>query len=211
MIFSPIINYFNQTSQSIGLPPIVLVFIISLSFFFFIIGLVVLSKIRKIRIELIDTTQHLHSLIQRLQADKEHLKTDNYNLKAANDHPKIELQKHGEKNSINKHSNRVIPFTEVYHRFKNPTGNSAESDFLKEELLENQDGNPEIRSKILSLFMANNRPISYSDIAKYLSQGSSETDFELILTELERLKTEGEIIGHVSAGKLYFQKNRFAI
>ena len=97
MIFSPIINYFNQTSQSIGLPPLVLVFIISLSFFFFILGLVVLSKIRKIRIELIDTTQHLHSLIQRLQADKEHLKTDNYNLKAANDHPKIELQKHGEK------------------------------------------------------------------------------------------------------------------
>ena len=98
MIFSHIINYFNQTSQSIGLPTLVLVFIISLSFFFFILGLVVLSKIRKIRIELIDTTQHLHSLIQRLQADKEHLKTDNYNLKAANDHPKIELQKHGEKN-----------------------------------------------------------------------------------------------------------------
>jgi hypothetical protein len=169
--------------------------------------MVVLSKIRKVRIELIDLNQHLHSLIQRLQADKERLKPDNYSLKAANDHSKVRLRKRGEKNSINNYSNRVIPFTEAYHRFKNQTDNSADSDFLNEELLENRDENPEIRSRILSLFMINNKPISYSNITKYLSQDSSETDFELILKELEQLKTEGVIIGHVSAGKLYFQKN----
>ncbi len=184
---------------------------ITLLLLILIFGLVILSKIRRIKVDLINVTRNFDALNQRLQEDIERVKSENLNLNKGNDNSKYWFQKHRENNSKNNFSDRLFPSLENHDQFKNQTENSSELDFLKEELLESLEKKPDIRRKIMHLLKTNSKPISYSDLAKYLSQGPSESDFELILKELEQLKTEGKIISQVSAGKLFFQKNRLII
>jgi hypothetical protein len=62
-----------------------------------------------------------------------------------------------------------------------------------------------INAKIIDLLKVSSRPISYSEIAKNLSNDSADYDFEFILNELERLKNEGKIVDGISGGKLFFR------
>ena len=62
-----------------------------------------------------------------------------------------------------------------------------------------------INAKIINLLKVSSRPISYSEIAKKLSNDSDDYDFEYILSELEHLKNEGKIVDGISGGKLFFR------
>ena len=198
MIFPHIKNYLNQILQSIGLPPIFIFSAIALLCLIFIFGLVLLYKIRRIRIDLINVNQNLDKLNLRLQEDRDSLKADQFRFNMGNENLNTELQKPEENNSKNKSSDRIISFSEIHGQSVNQAKINSELSSQKKE--------SDLKYKILKYLRKNSKPISYSEIAKYLSRGSSESDYELILKELDQLSKEGEIISQVSAGKLFFQK-----
>jgi hypothetical protein len=78
-------------------------------------------------------------------------------------------------------------------------------DLQENELLDAQPNQSVIKRKVLYLLRAASKPVSYYDIAKYISKDSPNYNFETILKELDQLKKDGKVTGQVSAGKLYFQ------
>jgi len=167
---------------------------------------VLLYKIRRIGIDLINVNQNLDKLNRRLQEDIDPLKVDHFRFSMGNDNLNTEFQKPEEKNSKNKLLDRIIPFSEIHDKSVNKTKINSKLSSQKKELLVNLNKTSDLKHKILKFLMKNSKPISYSEIAKYLYRGSSESDYELILKELDQLSKEGEIISQVSAGKLFFQK-----
>lgn len=207
MIFPHITNYLNQILQSIGLPPVFLYSIIAVLCFIFIFGLVLLYRIRRIGIDLINVNQNLDKLHQRLQENRAPLlDEDQFRFNTGNDNLNTKPQKPEENNYKNKFSDSIIPFSEIHGESVYQSKINSQSNSQKKDLLNNLENNPDLKYKILKLLKNNSKPISYSQIAKYLSRGSSESDYELILKELDQLSKEGEIISQVSAGKLFFQK-----
>lgn len=166
-MFSHIIDYLRQLSETIGLPPIVLTYTIALFFFIFIFGLVILSKVRSIRKDLNIVNSSLYSLNQRIKEDMKGIKAKKFEI--------------------------------------NQTNDSHDLSLLKKEIINNWEKKSDIKRDILNLLKKTSKPISYQEIAKNFSKNSTDYDFELILKELDQLKTEGEITGLVTAGKLYFQ------
>ena len=191
-------NYLNQVLQSIGLSPVFLFSTIALLCLIFIFGLVLLYKIRRIVIDLINVNQNFDKITQILQEDRDSLKEDQFRFSMEDGNLNTELQKPEENNSKNKSIDRIIPFSEIH-------GQSVKQTKINSEL-GSQKKESDLKHKILKYLRKNSKPISYSEIAKYLSRGSSESDYELILKELDQLSKEGEIISQVSAGKLFFQK-----
>jgi hypothetical protein len=122
------------------------------------------------------------------------------------DNLNTEPHKPEKKLSKNKSSDSIISFSEIDGQSVNQTKIDSQLSAQKKNQLENLKKTPDLKNKILTLLKKNGKPISYSQIAKYLSRGSSEYDYELILKELDQLSKEGEIISQVSAGKLFFQK-----
>lgn len=206
MIFPHIMNYLNQVLQSIGLSPVFLFSTIALLCLIFIFGLVLLYKIRRIGIDLINVNQNFDKITQILQEDRDSLKEDQFRFSMEDGNLNIELQKPEENNSKNKSPDRIIPFSEIHGQSLKQTKINSELGSQKKELLENLKKESDLKHKILKYLRKNSKPISYSEIAKYLSRGSSESDYELILKELDQLSKEGKIISQVSAGKLFFQK-----
>ena len=82
---------------------------------------------------------------------------------------------------------------------------SASPDIRDDNHQDLQGNKSEIKSRIISLLKGASSPVSYSEIAKSVSENSTDYDFEFVLTELEHLKAEGKIVDQVSAGKLYYR------
>ena len=208
MQFSEIFNYFNQLSRSIGLPPLVLLCTIALIFFLFIFGLVILNKVSRIRKNLMILNSGLRTLNLRIQSELAGLRAELGSIKQASKNSKYQFQKQdapANKPDI-EISNELNLLSEAGGQNEIQAQNSPDLDLRKDEILENWEKLSDVKNKILFLLNMSSRPISYTEIAKYLSKDSPDYDFELILKELEQLKTEGEITSQVSAGKLYFQK-----
>ena len=148
----------------------------------------------------------LRTLDQRIQSELASLRAEIINLKKADENSKYEFQKQSANQPDKEISNEFSLLSEPGGQNENHAHNSADLDLKEDEILENWQKLSDVKNKILLLLNMSSRPISYSEIAKYLSKDSPDYDFELILKELEQLKTEGEIISQVSAGKLYFQK-----
>jgi hypothetical protein len=206
MLFSDIFNYFSHSSKSIGLPPLVLICTIALFFFIFIFGLVILNKVSRIRKNLMVLNSGLRTLNQRIQSEMVSLKAEIFKLKKVNENSEFKFQKQGANKPVDQISNRLKLPSQIDDQTKTQAINSADLGLGEDEILDDGGKMSEIKSKILLLLKISNRPVAYSEIAKYLSNDSHDYDFDLILKELEQLKTEGEIISQVSAGKLYFQK-----
>ena len=85
------------------------------------------------------------------------------------------------------------------------TDASGRPDIQDDNQQDLQGNKPDIKSKIISLLKGASSPVSYSEIAKSVSENSTDYDFEFVLTELEHLKAEGKIVDQVSAGKLYYR------
>jgi hypothetical protein len=206
MLLSDIFNYFIYSSKSIGLPPLVLICTIALFFFIFIFGLVILNKVRRIRKNLMMLNSGLRTLNQRLQSEMVSLKSEIIKIKKGNENSEFKFQKQGANKPVDQNSNRLNLPSKTDDQTRIQAKNSADLDLREDEILDDGGKMSEIKSKVLLLLKMSNRPVSYSEIAKYIANDSHDYDFELILKELEQLKTEGEIISQVSAGKLYFQK-----
>lgn len=188
MLLTEITGILNQIYESIGLPPLVLIFIIALFLFVFIFGLVILIKVRNIRKDLIILNKSLDAL---------HLKIQDKTMRP------FVLQKQTVNKTIKQRTNSLHKFSDISDKNRNKGKNS--SDNRDEELIENKEEVDYIKNKILHALKIKGRPTSYSEIIKYLSKDFLDYDFDLVLNEIELLKEQGKIIDHYSAGKLYYQ------
>ena len=206
MFFSNILNYFNHISKSIGLPPIILICVIAVFIFIFIFGLVILKKVRRIRNNLIVLNRGLRTLNRNIKTEMASLKAEIVKIKKGND--RLKSSKQAANGPVNESSNRSLPESRTGDQNTDRAQKVAGPDLRKIELPDDRGeiSDDDIKDKVLQLLETTGKPISYSEIVKYLSKNSSTPDFELMLKYLEQLKREGVIIGQVSAGKLYFQK-----
>ena len=163
------INKLYYLSESLGLPPVVLICIGALLIFLSALGLMILAKIRRIRIDLADLNSDLITL-------------NNY---------------------VKKSPDKIL----LPPKTKDPTINHAKnsSDLRKKNIIKTRKEKKRIKANIINLLKMSSRPISYSEIAKNLSNDSADYDFEYILSELEQLKGEGKIVDGISGGKLFFR------
>jgi hypothetical protein len=201
MLISNILNIFNHISESIGWPPLVLFCTIGIFFFIFIFGLVILVKVKSIRKDLTAINRNLASLNQRLHDEMKGLKAVKPQRYVDDKNLEFEYQRPNENESAKESSHGFSSGIE------DQSGHYGKisSDSRTEELLGARPHMSDIKSKVLRLLRATRRPVSYYDIAKHLSKESPDYNFETILKELDQLKKDGEVIGQVSAGKLYFQ------
>jgi hypothetical protein len=165
------INKLNYLSESLGLPPVVLICIGAPLIFLTPLGLMILTKIRRIRIDLADVNRGL-----------------------------ITLNKY-----VKESSDKTVQPPKIEGNTGNHASNS--SDFRKKNVIDTRIEKLNMKTKIINLLKISSRPISYSEIAKNLSNDSADYDFEYILSELEQLKSEGKIVDWVSGGKLIFRIN----
>lgn len=169
MSLTYMINKLYYLSESLGLPPVVLICIGALLIFLFALGLMILAKIRRIRIDLADLNSDLITL-------------NNY---------------------VKKSPDKIL----LPPKIKGPTINQSKnsSDLRKKNIIKTRKEKKRIKANIINLLKMSSRPISYSEIAKNLSNDSADYDFEYILSELEQLKGEGKIVDGISGGKLFFR------
>ena len=169
MSLTDMINKLIYLSESLGLPPAVLICVGALLICLSALGLMMLAKIRRIRIDLADLNSGLITL-------------NNY---------------------VKKSPDKIVHSPKI----EGPTRNHAKnnSDYRKKNIINTRKENLRIKANIIDLLKISSRPISYSEIAKSLSNDSADYDFEYILSELEQLKGEGKIVDGISGGKLFFR------
>ena len=201
---SGILDSYYNIAASIGLPPLALVCLVALFIFILIFGLIILSKIRIIRRDLMTVNKGLDTIAQRIEQKIESSKAKNGHHHINGDDIKIEPQKQVVRISDKTASKKRLHFTKINGH--NTTRQIKKRPDPRDNLfLDTEFNSSDIKNKILNLLKKTSRPISYHEIAESLSQNSRDHDFNSILKELDQLEKKGDIIGQVMAGKLYFQ------
>jgi hypothetical protein len=196
-------NTFNQISQFLGLPPMVFICAVALFIFLFFFGLMMLLKLNSAKNDLIVANTSLYNLKQIIELKLEKLKTEDLDKNIDNKKLKFVLPNKQESKFVGECSNKVFHFPKIDDQ--NINHDKFGADFREEKLPRTPKEKTDIKATIIKLLKISGGPISYSTIAKNFSNGSRDFDFEFILNELEQLRREGEIVGQVSAGKLYFR------
>jgi len=209
MPISYLLEIISPISEFIGLPPLVFTCAVGLFVFLFVFALLVIHKLRSIKKELIEVNRSLYIFGQPFKHPAASLKgkeIDPSEMDAdADDKPKIKIQK----------QTRAHPAQEDFQRQSYPSGGEAgkmtavakKIEIEQQGLSEKWQSNPDIRRKIIDQLTKTGRAISYHDIARQLSLVYPESDYDSALNELDQLEKEGEIEGHLGAGKLYYKIN----
>ena len=179
---------------------------VGLFVFLFVLALLVIHKLRSIKKELIEINRSLYIFghpVKHPAASLKGKKVDPSEMDADNKPKKIQKQ------------TRDHPAQEDFRRQFYPSGGEAGKmtavakniEIEQQGLSEKWQSNPYIRRKIIDQLTKTGRPISYLDIARQLSLVYPEYDYDSALKEFDQLEKEGEIEGHLGAGKLYYKIN----
>jgi len=181
----------------------VFIFAVALFIFIFFFGLTMLLKLKSIRNDLLAANRSLNYLKKNLEAKLENLKREDLDNIIDNENLKFVFPIKQKNKFAGKGSNKVFHFPKMDDQNRNH--DRADADFQEEKLSCAPKEKTDIKGTIIKLLKISGGPISYSAIAKNFSNDAHDFDFEFILNELEQLRREGEIVGQVSAGKLYFK------
>lgn len=203
MSLTEITGILNQIYESMGLPPLVLIFVIALFLFVFIFGLVILVKVRSIRRDLIVVNKSLDALNLGIRDVTGRLAAKELNRNKDKENLKFVLQRQAAIKTSKQISNRLHRLSDIDNQNRNKDKNSPDN--RDDELLDNGEEKNHIKNKILDILKIKGRPVPYSEIIKHLSRDFLDYDFDLILKELEQLKRHGKLVDQYSAGKLYYR------
>jgi hypothetical protein len=191
-------------SEITGLSPIVLVCIIFFLFLFFMLGLIIILKLRGIKKILIDTNRRMNaiSIIARQQSSIPNQNSRNRftnntqklnNAQEANAafSGKDEFQRHGSKEANYKLASKNKEATNNINGGK--ISKSLANDW-------------HLKSAILKLIDEVDTPLPLQDIGNKLSGEYFDGNYNLILNEIEQLEKEGLIEGTSKGGKVFFRK-----
>lgn len=162
-----------------------------------------LLKFKSIRNDLLAANRSLNYLKKILEHKLENLKAEDLHKIIDNENLNFVFPIKRKNKFTGECSNKVFHFPKIDDQNKNRDRVGA--DFREEKLPRTPKEQTDIKATIINLLKISGGPISYSTIAKNFSNKFQDFDFEFILNELEKLRREGEIVGQVSAGKLYFK------
>ncbi len=152
---------------------------------------------------MIFVNRSLDAINHKIQEQLKPKKADKVSSAKNNTTSKPLLQKPDRHRFLNDRSNELSLVSKIRPQHQKSIRDN--SDLTQENLSGSKANNTDIKNNIISLLQNTNKPTSFYDIAKHLSNGSPDYNFEFILKELDRLKAAEKIVGQVSAGKLYFQ------
>ncbi len=209
MLISYLSEIINHISKFIKLPPLVFIGAVGLFVFLCALALQVIHKLRSINKELIEVNRSLYILGQRFKHPAASIKGKKvvpYEMDVDLDEgnkPKIKLQKQTQGHQSQEDSGR-----QSYRsggEARKLTAEAKNVEIEEQGLSEKWKSNPDIKRKIIDQLRKTGRPISYHDITRQLSL--VYPDYDSALKELDQLEKEGEIEGHLGAGKLYYKIN----
>lgn len=217
MILSELTHFISRFSESAGLYPNVLAFMLVFLLLIVIVAGYILFQLRRTDRELITAERELDVFAQNLKqisptADltKNPPSADNFDF-----NPDTHAN-HPERNDVARNAetilNTLIDFKrQVFGKMKKPLNimnAKTSADLQNEEFASSLVNNSDLRNKIRDLISQTDKSISFQHLVKHLSGKYFDGNYHPILNELEQLEKEGEIEGQVITGKVFYKKKQ---
>jgi hypothetical protein len=209
MLPANISEILDHLVKSLGLPPVVLAGLLGIYLAAFVLGLLVIYKVRSIKKELSRMNRSLYLISQKLTQPPPGLKEKPQEIQESKADPQQDQPMEPMRTQQTRphwvQKDRDARFLQAgpQQTQKPETGKNAEAEHA--DRAGTRPNKTEIGRKIIDRLKKTNRPITYHEIAKYLASIYAEYDYDSALTELDQLEKAGKIQGHVVAGKLYFK------
>ncbi len=178
-----IFDFFRQLSNVSGLPQIVLVCALVITFSLTLFGILILVKIRSIKKVLDNLNNRLDIISERFGWRSEEFET---------------VQSHNYKS-------RFYIKNKTETEARTSIGTNQTADITPKSDSEEYRTNREISTKIHELLKKSGKPTPYHDLTKHLSEDYPGYNYDFFLKEVEDLQKEGKVEVQLIAGKLYFQ------
>jgi len=217
MIRSEFVNFFSRLSESAGLYPNAMIFMLLLLLLLFLFSGFILYKLRRADRVLIAVDRDLDAFERNLgQPSPGENLSQNHPNKGKFDPYRDKLADIPKKDDIAQKAGTVSIVLEGFKRHvwgkikdylsnkKTKTTAGIKSKEFASSLLSNSD----LKKKILDLISKTDKSISLQHLVKHLSQKYFDGNYHPILNELEQLESEGEIEGQVINGKVFFKKKQ---
>ena len=204
-------------SEITGLSPIVLVCIIFFLFLFFMLGLIIILKMRGIKKILIDTNRRMNaiSIIARQQSSKNSPKINQHiGLSIPNQNSRNRFTNNTHKLNNAQEANAAFSGKDEFQRHGSKEANYKLASKNKEatnninggKISKSLANDWHLKSAILKLIDEVDTPLPLQDIGNKLSGEYFDGNYNLILNEIEQLEKEGLIEGTSKGGKVFFRK-----
>ena len=217
MIRSEFVNFFSHVSESAGLHPNAMIFMLLLLLLLFLFAGFILYKLRRADRVLIAVDRDLDAFERSLgQPSPGENLSQNHPNKGKFDPKRNKLADNPKKDDVTQKTGTVSIVLEGFKRHvwgkikdylstkKTETTAGIKSEEFASSLLSNSD----LKKKILDLISKTDKSISLQHLVKHLSQKYFDGNYHPILNELEQLESEGEIEGQVITGKVFFKKKQ---
>jgi hypothetical protein len=217
MIISELILFFSRLSDSAGLDPNIMIFMLLLLLLLFIPAGFILIKLRRTDRALIAVESELDAFVQNLgqpspraNLSLKHPNRDNFdsNRDKLTDNPK--------QDDVTQKAGTVSIFLEGFK--KQVLGKMKDNLSIKktkstatiksEEFASSLINNSGLKKKIFDIISKTDKSISLQHLVKHLSEKYFDGNYHPILNELEQLEREGEIGGQVINGKVFYRKKQ---
>lgn len=217
MILSELTHFISRLSESAGLHPNVLPFMLVFLLLIVAVAGYTLFKLSRTDRELITAERELEVFAQNLKllspaadltpnnptADKFDLSPDNHSDRAAQNNA---TRKAGTiLNILTDFKRQVLGEMKKSLNIKNAKINAG---LQNEEFSSSLTNNADLRNKICELIGQTDKLVSFQHLVKHLSGKYFDGNYHPILNELEQLETEGEIEGQVINGKVFYKKKQ---
>lgn len=217
MIPSEFTHFISRLSESAGLYPNVLAFMLVLLLLMVLAAGYILFQLRGTDRELITAVHELDLFAQNLKqlsppADlkQNHPIADKFDLNPDNN------SEHPGQNDVTRKAGTILNILigfkrQVLGKIKKSLNikNAKISVGLQNgEFASSLINNSDLRNKILDLISQTDKLVSFQHLVKHLSGEYFDGNYHPILNELEQLETEGEIEGQVITGKVFYKKKQ---
>jgi len=217
MILSAFTHFISRLSDSAGLYPNILAFMLVFLLLIVAVAGYILFQLRRTDRELITAERELDVFAQNLKqlsppADltQNHRTADNFDLNPG---------KHADRSERNDVIRKTGSILDILIGFKrqalgkmkksrNIMNAKINADLQNEKFASPLINNSDLRNKILDLISQTDKLVSFQHLVKRLSGKHFDGNYHPILNELEQLEKEGEIEGQVVTGKVFYKKKK---
>ena len=210
-------SFFSGLSQSAGLHPNIIVFILLFLLLLLITSGVILLKLRSADRALSAVEREMDAFVQTLEQPSHGVNSTEIHLNKGKTDPDLDnIADHPKQDDVTEKNGTVsvesVGFKrDVSGKMKDdlPTEKSKISSGIhSEQDLSSLTNDSGLKEKIHDLILATDKSISLKYLVKQLYERNFDGNYHPILNELDRLEREGEIEGQVINGKVFFRKKQ---
>ena len=207
-MLTELVHFFSRLSESSGLHPNIIIFMLLLLLVLFISAGFILFKLSRTGRSLLTVERELDTFAQNLEqlSPEPSLARNHSNI--GNSNPNFD------KLSYNPKTGMFSMVLEGFNRhvlgkmkgYLSTLNAKTTADIKNEEFTSSLINNSGLKKKILELIGKTDKSISLQHLVKHLSEKYFDGNYHPILNEVEQLEREGEIEGLVINGKVFYKK-----